>query len=266
MAPSLRFTSAWTIDCGCTTTSIRSYGVPNSQCASITSRPLFISVAESIVILPPIDQVGCASACATVTSSSSARARPRNGPPEAVMTRRSTVPGPLAVDQLVQRGVLGVDGDELRAGGLAERHHELAADDERLLVGERDVDPLGERDDRRPEAGGADDRVEHEVGAGLGDEPDEPLRPGEHLAVRPRLGGARGGVGVAQRDPVDAVGAGLRDQRLVRALGREPDERERLRGAGHDVERLPADRAGGAEDQEPLHPATQCGTGFLRRG
>ena len=33
---------------------------PNRWWASISSRPLFISVAESIVILPPIAQVGCA--------------------------------------------------------------------------------------------------------------------------------------------------------------------------------------------------------------
>ena len=144
---------------------MRSYGVPNRWWASITSRPLFISVAESIVILPPIAHVGCLSACSTVTSSSSARVRPRNGPPEAVMTSRSTAPGALAGEQLVQRGVLGVDRDQLRAGGLGQRGHELAADDERLLVGQRDVDALGERDDRRAEAGGADDRVEHEVGA-----------------------------------------------------------------------------------------------------
>ena len=109
--------------------------------------------------------------------------------------------GRLARDQLVQRGVLGVDGDQLGAGGLGQRHHEVAADDERLLVGERDVDALGERDDGRAEPGRADDRVEHEVGAGLGDEPHEPLGPGQHLALGPRLGGARGGVAVAERDP-----------------------------------------------------------------
>ena len=42
-------------------------GTPNRWCASITSRPLFIRVAESIVILPPISQVGCASASRTST-------------------------------------------------------------------------------------------------------------------------------------------------------------------------------------------------------
>ena len=66
-------TSEWTIDCGCTTTSIRSYGVPNRWWASMTSRPLFMSVAESIVILPPIAHVGCASASSTVTPASSPR-------------------------------------------------------------------------------------------------------------------------------------------------------------------------------------------------
>src|SRR4051812_3756095 len=85
--------SEWTIDCGCTTTSMRSYGMPNRWWASMSSRPLFISVAESMVILPPIAHVGCLSACSTVTSSSSPRVRPRNGPPLAVSTSLSTVPG-----------------------------------------------------------------------------------------------------------------------------------------------------------------------------
>ena len=43
---------------GCTTTWIRSGPTPKSQCASITSSPLFIRVAESIVILGPIFHVG----------------------------------------------------------------------------------------------------------------------------------------------------------------------------------------------------------------
>src|SRR3954452_2325330 len=69
---------------------MRAYGTPKRKCASITSSPLFASVAESTVIFGPMRQVGCASACSGVTSSSSARARPRNGPPEPVSTRVST--------------------------------------------------------------------------------------------------------------------------------------------------------------------------------
>ena len=104
-----------------------------------------------------------------------------------------------------------------------------------------------------PEAGRADDRVEHEVGAGLRDEPDEALGPGEHLAAGPRLGRARGGVGVRQRDPAHAVGARLLDERLVRGAGGQPDELELARGALDDVERLRADGARRAEDEQPLH-------------
>src|SRR4051794_17547575 len=59
----------------------------------MSSRPLFISVAESMVILPPIAHVGCLSASSTVTSSRSPRPRPRNGPPLAVRISLSTVPG-----------------------------------------------------------------------------------------------------------------------------------------------------------------------------
>ena len=89
--------------------------------------------------------------------------RPRNGPPEAVRTSRSTVPGGSPAQQLEKRGVLGVDRDHLGAGGLGQLHHELAADDQRLLVGEREVDPLAERRNGRPEAGRADERVKDEV-------------------------------------------------------------------------------------------------------
>ena len=88
-----------TIECtrlwGCTSTSMRSPGRPNRWCASITSRPLFIRVAESTEIFGPIDHFGCLTASATVTLASDARERPRNGPPDAVrMIRASPLPAP----------------------------------------------------------------------------------------------------------------------------------------------------------------------------
>ena len=88
--PSWNSTIECTTDVGCTTTSIRSNGMPNSRCASITSSPLLTRVAELMVTNGPMSQVGCASACAGVTSCSSSRVRPRNGPPLAVSTRRRT--------------------------------------------------------------------------------------------------------------------------------------------------------------------------------
>ncbi len=56
----------------------------------MTSSPLFTSVAEFVVTTRPMSQVGCASASAGVTSASSERRRPRNGPPDAVSTSRRT--------------------------------------------------------------------------------------------------------------------------------------------------------------------------------
>ena len=215
----------------------------------MTSRPLFINVAESMVILPPIAHVGWLSASSTVTSASSAWLRPRNGPPEAVIVIRSSAPVGTPCSRWCSAACSESTGQDLRARGLGELGDELAADDERLLVGQREVDALPQRRDRRAEAGRADQRVEHEVGAGLEHELDEPLGAGEHLAVRPRLGGAGGGVGVGERDAAHAVADGLFDERLPGARGAQADDLEII-GAGDHVERLGADRPGGAEHEE----------------
>src|SRR5439155_24758352 len=56
----------------------------------MTSRPLFMSVAESIVILAPIFHVGCRRASSTVTVASRSFGVSRNGPPDAVSKIRWT--------------------------------------------------------------------------------------------------------------------------------------------------------------------------------
>ena len=65
-----------TIECimlwGCISTLILSKGMSNSQWASITSKPLFIRVAESMVTFSPICHEGCLRACSVVTSFSCA--------------------------------------------------------------------------------------------------------------------------------------------------------------------------------------------------
>src|SRR5699024_10809119 len=65
--PSRKVTIECTTDCGWTTTSIRSLATPNNNCASISSRPLLTMVAELMVTTGPMSQVGCASACSSVT-------------------------------------------------------------------------------------------------------------------------------------------------------------------------------------------------------
>src|SRR4029077_15324529 len=128
VAPSVNSTIECTIDCGCTTTSMRSKPTPNSSLASITSRPLFISVDESTVIFGPIDHVGWASASSTVAVDSRSAGPSRNGPPLAGARAGGPPPeGPAARGQhepvhfaqiagpeaLVDGAVLRVDGDEL---------------------------------------------------------------------------------------------------------------------------------------------------------
>ena len=66
--------------------------------------------------------------------------RPRNGPPDAVSDQPVDGARRLAAQELEQGRVLGVDRDQPRAARLGERRDQLAADDQALLVGEREVD------------------------------------------------------------------------------------------------------------------------------
>ena len=77
-------------------TSTCSRVTPNSQHASIISRPLFIIVAESTEIFRPMRQRGWAQACSGVTPESSADGVVRNGPPDAVSRILRTPARPAA--------------------------------------------------------------------------------------------------------------------------------------------------------------------------
>ena len=80
----------WTMDWGWISTSILSPGKSKSRAASMTSKPLFIRVAESREIFRPMDQVGCFTASAGVMPLNSSRGRRKKGPPEAVRINFST--------------------------------------------------------------------------------------------------------------------------------------------------------------------------------
>ena len=143
--------------------SMRSAGMPNSQLASITSRPLFISVAESTEILRPITHFGCAHASSGVTPSRSSRFR--NGPPDAVSikARTDSLGFADARQALVNRVVFAVDRQQHAAAALHRCHQQRAGANDRFLVGQQQaLARLGGRQCRfKP--GGADDRSEHRV-------------------------------------------------------------------------------------------------------
>ena len=225
----------WTIDCGCTTTSMRSYGRPNRKCASITSRPLFISVAESIVILAPMSHVGCASASAradvaqlvapcgrgTARRTRSARAATASGASPAVHCRAPSARSRPA-------------GSRARGARAASTG---PAGDQRLLVRERQVGAGAERGERGVEPGRADDGVQDDVGAALLDEADD------------GVGAVDGGAGRRRSTPCS--GAAARSASALRPPARATTWSSRVSGA--DGERLGSDRTGGAEDRDPLH-------------
>ena len=120
------------------------------------------------------------------------------------------------------RGVLGVDRHDL--AGLREPRDEIAADDERLLVGERERRAALERREGRPEADRAGDAVQHHVGVDVAHELH--------------------GLVDAERGVLDAELGGLR---LEHAPGSSRPRARRPRIAGvraDDVEGLGADRTG----------------------
>ena len=78
------------------------------------SSPLFIIVAESIVILGPSSRSGAPERPRTVIARRSPRSRSRNGPPDAVRTSRAPPRGRRA-QRLVNRAVLGVHRHDLRS-------------------------------------------------------------------------------------------------------------------------------------------------------
>ncbi len=143
----------------------------NSQCASMTSRPLFIIVAESMVILRPIFQVGCLSAWSGLTRSSSSRVKRRNGPPDAVrISRRISLPL-TAVQALMHRVVLAVDRKDRHASAARCVRHERARHHEYFLVGDGDRFSGVDGGEHRLESGRTGRRANDDVGFGTASRP-----------------------------------------------------------------------------------------------
>ena len=220
---------------------------PNSSWASITSRPLFIRVDESTVIFGPIFQVGWASASSTVTSASSARVRPRNGPPLAVSTRSATRAGPSGsrARRHWWMAQCSLSTGTSSAPGVRRTRWTTGppAMSDSLLARARRR-PACERGQRDGEAGEADHPVHAHVGlradAGHALLADAQLA-GRQLGLQPVEVGA-----VDDGDDLGSHGAGLGDELVdVAAARAERDDPEAVGLGGDDVEGLGADRAGG---------------------
>src|SRR6476659_7375666 len=197
-------------DCGWRTTSIRAGGTPKRKCASMTSSPLFIMVAESIEIFGPIFQVGCASASSTVMAAKVSRARSRNGPPEPVSTMRRT--SSLAPQRSAWWTALaGRDRGVRRAE--SHRPHERGDDHVGLRKGSGLLKARGSRRNASPEARRQEGPQMRDVLLAL------------------------------DRNELGVVPSDLRREPVDRAAGRERDDAESFREGGDHVEGRAADRA-----------------------
>ncbi len=161
----------------------------SNSAASMSSRPLFMSVAESTEILRPITQFGCAHACSGVQVARRSSGQSRNGPPDAVSSTRRTPFGvsparacagghwKMALCSLSTGSSVAPDAlAALMSSGPAITSDSLFASNRRLPASTA-ANVL-----RRP--GRADDRGHHVLGFGMGRDFDEPGLPAQHPRAR----------------------------------------------------------------------------------
>ena len=150
-------------------------GAPNSQCASITSRPLFISVAESIVIFGPICQVGCFSASFGGHLVETRRRPAAEGPARRREDQAPQLARPAAVQALVDGVVLAVDRQNRDAAAARRVHDETAGHHQHFLVGEANRLAGVDRREHGLERGRARRRAQHDIDVGMRRDGDEPV-------------------------------------------------------------------------------------------
>ena len=164
VAPSQNSTMLCTTDCGCTTTSIRSKPTSKSSCASMTSRPLFISVELSIGDLGAHvprgvrERVGDRDLLQLFARATAERSAAR-GQHDARHFGRAT-----RAQALPDRGVFGVDGDDLSPARGARLRDDRSGRDQALLVREGEALAGLQRGHRHGQSREADDGVQDDVG------------------------------------------------------------------------------------------------------
>ena len=214
-----------------------------------------------MVTIGPMSQVGWASASFGVTSVSVVPGSPAERPAACGDDQPPDLVRAAPAQALRERRVLRVDRDDLP--GLGRGGHHVAADDERLLVRQRERRTGTERRQRRAQTDGSRDGVQHRVawrgrhsfGRVRADEhPREPPLP-VRIAAALRLGVerelqvlGRGAAGDAEQRNCE-LDCLVREQLGVRARG-QADDAEPVRMIPDDVQCLGADRARAAEDDD----------------
>ncbi len=212
-----------------------------------------MSVEESTVIFGPMLQVGWVRASPRSTSARSSASRPRNGPPEAVSTMRSTRRMPSAARRHWWTAQCSLSTGTSSAPGVSrDGAHHGPGGDQRFLVRQREPSSGTQRRHRHRQAGEADHTVDRDLG--LDGERRQRLGPGDDVDAgieqRLELGGSSG-VGDADHPWPDRVG--LRCELSHGGGGGERNDLELVGLRCDDLERLGADGAGGAENGDRDH-------------
>ena len=201
----------------------------------MTSNPLFIIVAESMVFLVPMRQVGWASASATVGALHLFARSRQNGPPEAV----STIPATARASSPTRHWKIALcslsTGSSCAPPRFAAVDQQLARGDDQLFVGDGDVDAALDGREDRVEGNGAVGRGQHDVGLALDGDAHQTF----------------GTVGRRRRKRVSKRRDLLGEQIRV-ATGREADDFETIGVPRDDVERLRSDRSRRTENRYSL--------------
>ena len=178
-------------------TSIWDSGMSKSQRASTTSRPLFIRVAESMVIFAPIFQFGCCSARSGVTSCNSSRLRVPEGSAGGGEDQAVDVLFAVSFQRLEDRAVFTVD--RKNADAMLSRFvlHQFPRHDHRLFIGQRDLLSASNGRQGRDEAGAADNSGNDEFGFGRSGDLDQAFLPSQNFdrqfrTALPQPGGSGG--------------------------------------------------------------------------
>jgi hypothetical protein len=175
----------------------------------------------------------------------------------------------LAAQALSQGGVLGVHGDQPLGLTLDEVEHELTADDQALLVRQREGLARLERCEGRRQTRRADEGVQDHVRLGVSGEHLRCLgtRVDVHAPDAGELLAQCGGrflvrdCHVSRQELTD-----LTDQELLVRPGGQADDLEPVGVATHDIERLRPHRPCRPEDHERAHRQQDYPEGPANRG
>jgi hypothetical protein len=176
---------------------------------------------------------------------------------------------PLPAQALREGGMLGVHRDEPLGFALDEVQHELAADDQALLVGQGEGLARLQRREGRRQSGRTNEGVQDHVRLGVAGEHLRGLgtRMDLHASDAGELLAQVGGrLLVGDRDVRRQELADLADQQLLVGPSGQADDLEPVGVATHDVERLRPHRSRRPEDHQRAHRNQEYPDGRENRG